>query len=122
MISQNIDLILLVSGLATMGAIALLFAPRQILKLLFDLDTSEPTTLFLARHWGLLVFLVGGLLVYSTYDHNLRDPVLLLACLEKLAIAGLIFLGPTTRTPASTFVAAGDLSFAMLYICYFIGL
>ena len=121
MIAEYIQLILLVSGVATMGPIVQFFAPRAILKLMYDVNTSEPTTLLLARHWGLLIFLIGALLVYSAYDPSTRDPVLVVASLEKIAFAGLVFFGPVNRTPVATFAAAGDTSFAILYVAYFLG-
>lgn len=76
MIAENIQLILIVSGVATMGAIAQFFAPRPMLKLIYGMEISESTILFLARHWGLLIFSVGALLVFSAYDLGMRKPVL----------------------------------------------
>jgi len=61
--NEGIELILLVSGVATMGAGVRFFASRLILKRLYDVDTLKPTTLLLARHCGLLIFLVSALLV-----------------------------------------------------------
>jgi len=122
MIAEYIQLILLVSGVATMGGIVQFFAPRPLLKLLYGVETSEPTTLLLARHWGLLIFLVGVLLVYSAYNPSIRDPVLVVASLEKIVFAGLIFLSPVKRTFVATFAAAGDTAFVILYGVYFLGL
>jgi len=73
------------------------------------------------RHWGLLIFLVGALLVYSAYDPSTRDPVLVVASLEKIAFAGLVFFGPVNRTSVAAFAAAGDTAFVMLYIAYILG-
>ncbi|WNM62290.1 hypothetical protein [Candidatus Nitrospira neomarina] len=121
MITEHIQLILLVSGVATMGASVQFLAPRLILKLLYEVEPSEPTILLLAKHWGLLIFLVGALLVYSAYDSSTRDPVLVVATLEKIVFAGFIFLGPVKKTSVGTFVAAGDTSFVVLYLLYFLG-
>lgn len=121
MMTEYIYLILLVSGVATMGAGVQFFAPRLVLKLLYDADRFEPTTLLLARHGGLLIFLVGALLVYSAYNPSMRDPVLVVASLEKIVFAGLVFLGPVKKTSVGTFVAAGDTSFVVLYVLYFLG-
>jgi hypothetical protein len=83
MMTEYIQPILLVSCVATMGAGIQSFAPRLILKLVYDVEISESTTLLLARHGGLLIFLVGALLVYSVYDPSTRDPVLVLASSRK---------------------------------------
>ncbi len=119
--TDYIQLILLVSGVATMGAGVQFLAPRLILRLLYEVEPSEPTILLLARHWGLLIFLVGALLVYSAYDPSTRDPVLVVASLEKIVFAGFIFLGPVRKTFVGAFVAAGDTSFVLLYLMYFLG-
>ncbi len=119
--TEYIQLTLLVSGVATMGAGVQFLAPRLILKLLYELEPSEPTILLLARHWGLLIFLIGGLLVYSAYDTSTRDSVLVVASLEKIVFAGFIFFGHGQKTSVGTFVAAGDTSFVLLYLLYFLG-
>jgi hypothetical protein len=69
----------------------------------------------------LLIFLVEALLVYRAYDPSTRNPVLVVGSLEKMVFAGLVFLGPVTKTSAGTFVAAGDTSFVVLYLLYFMG-
>jgi hypothetical protein len=84
-------------------------------------ETSDPAILLLAKHWGLLIFLVCVLLVYSTYDPSIRDPVLVVASLEKIAFAGLVFFGPVKRTSVTTFAAVGDTAFVILYVAYFVG-
>jgi hypothetical protein len=122
MIAEYIQLILIVSGVATMGPIVQFFAPGPLLKLMYGVETSEPATLLLARHWGLLIFLVGALLVYSAYDPSTRDPLLIVASLEKIAFAGFVFFGPVNRTPFATFAVAGDTAFVILYFVYFLGL
>ncbi len=104
-----------------MGAIAQCLAPRAALELLYGVEEFEPVTLLLARHWGLLIFLVGALLVYSAYDPNTRNPVLVVASLEKIVFAGFIFFGHGQKTSVGTFVAAGDTSFVLLYLLYFLG-
>ncbi len=105
-----------------MVVIVQFIAPRPALKLFFEVETFEASTLLLARHWGLLIFLVGGLLVYSAYDPTTRDPVLVVASLEKIAFSGLVFFGPGKRTAIATIAAAGDSAFVVLYLLYFLGL
>ena len=62
-----------------MGAIALFLLPQPGLKLLLEIETTEPGILLLVRHWGLLLFLVGALLVYSAFAPAIRVPVLIVA-------------------------------------------
>ena len=76
MITTYIDFILLVTGLMTTLAIAMFFAPRRGLRLLFGDERAEQGALFVARHWGLLVALIGALLVTAAYEPGLRVPVM----------------------------------------------
>jgi hypothetical protein len=68
---------------------ALFLLPQLGLKLLLGIETTEPAILLLARHWGLLLFLVGALLVYSAFTPAIRVPVL------SVAIADVQNLGRT---------------------------
>lgn len=100
--------ILVVIGLYTAGAIGQLFAPRAFLGMLFGVKTDDAFTLFIARHWALLASLVGALLVYAAFHPEVRAPALLVAIVEKLSVAPLLFLGPWRRTPAATRMAVID--------------
>ena len=122
MINESICPILIVSGVATMSAVGQCFAPRPVLQLLYGVETSDPITLLLARHWGVLIGLVGALLVYSAVDPGVRTPVLIVAGIEKMMFSGLVFLGPAPRTSVGTLAATGDTFFALLYVLYFVGL
>ena len=69
MIAAHIELILLLTGLATAGALVLFLAPCSMLKLLFGRAPADALDLLLARHWGLLVGLVGALLILACSPH-----------------------------------------------------
>jgi hypothetical protein len=102
MITAWIEPILIITGLATMGAIALLLLPKPGLKLFLGIDTTEPSILWMARHWGLLVFLVGALLVYSAFTPVIRTPVLLVAIAEKAVGSASLLFGLKSRTRLAT--------------------
>jgi hypothetical protein len=70
----------------------------------------------IARHWALLVTLVGCLLVYSAYHPEVRPAVMIVAIVEKLAIGVLVFASPWRRRLGAATVAAGDTAIALLYI------
>ena len=65
MISRYIKPILIVTGLITASMIAAVFAPALVLDQLFAEPPSDAVTLAVIRHWGLLVFCFGGLLVWA---------------------------------------------------------
>jgi hypothetical protein len=122
MISSHIEVILIVTGLYTAGALAQFVAPRRFLKVLFGAESEDALTLLLAQHWGLLAALVGGLLVYAAYQPALRVPAVVIAAVEKLGLAGLIFFGRWPRTPAATRLAVTDGLMVVLFILYLVGL
>jgi hypothetical protein len=73
---------------------------------------------FFVRHWGVLIFVVGALLVYSAGVPAVRTPVLIAAAVEKFALGLLIFLGPMRRRSVMTAAVIGDGLFAVLYVAY----
>jgi hypothetical protein len=74
-----------------------------------------------ARHWGLLTFLVGALLVYAAFHPSVRGPVMVVAVIEKVAL-GLGIFGTSLRThPAAAAAAAGDSLIALIYVLYLAG-
>ena len=120
MVTSFIEPILLATGLLTMGAIAISLFPKFGLKLLLAFETTEPSILLLARHWGLLLFLMGALLVYSAVAPEIRVPVLIVAIAEKVAAPLLLGLNPRTRL--ATFAALFDTGCVVLYLLYLAGL
>lgn len=108
MIASHGVALLVITGLYTAVACLQLFAPRASLALIFGIRTDDPFTLLLARHWGLLAGLVGGLLVYAAFHPEVRAPVVVVAVVEKLILVGLVFFGGWKRTPTATRTAVVD--------------
>jgi hypothetical protein len=121
--ASSIGWILVVSGIATAagGLTGLLFS-RELLLLAFGVRDAAASTVFFVRHWGVLIFAVGGLTVCAAYVPSVRFPTLTAAALEKFAIVILIFFGPLKRTTAMTAIAAMDGLFAAIYVAYLAGL
>ena len=116
MFASDAGVILIVTGAITMGACAAVLAPVTILRFLFGERDPDSLTVMVTRHWGLLVGLIGGLLVYAGYHAEARLPVMIAAVAEKLAIGALIFSSPLRRRAAAAVVAASDTAMALLYI------
>jgi hypothetical protein len=123
MLASSIGWILVASGIITAGAglAALLFA-HLFLRLAFGVESPVSSLVFFVRHWGVLIFAVGALIVYSAYTPTVRAPVLEAAAIEKFAIGLLTFFGSMKRTTAMTAIAIGDGVFAILYVAYLAGL
>jgi hypothetical protein len=122
MLAAHIELILLLTGLATTGAIVLFLAPVTMMKILFGHAPADALSLAIARHWGLLVCLVGTLLVYAAYHAEVRVPTLIVAIVEKAAFALGVFLSPFRRRPTVLVVALADGGMAAVYLLYLTGL
>ncbi len=123
MFAASIGWIMIVSGAITAGAgLAALLVPRELLRLAFGVTDAAGSTIFFVRHWGVLIGVIGGLVLFGGLAPAVRDPVLVAAAGEKVAIVVLIFFGPLKRTAAMTAIAAIDGLFAVLYVAYLAGL
>ena len=58
MIGAQIEIILIVTGAATAMALAQFIAPASVCRIIYGAAPTEVVGIALARHWGLLVFLV----------------------------------------------------------------
>ena len=122
MLASSIEWILVASGIITaVAGLAALVFPHLFLRLVLG-DESTSSFVFLTQHWGVLIFVVGALIVYSAHAPAIRAPVLIAAATEKFAIGLLTFWRPMKRTPAMTAMALGDGAFAILYVVYLAGL
>jgi hypothetical protein len=88
MLDKYIKPILYITGIITMLPVLQFTLPHFMLPQQ-GLVVSDDTGFLFAQHWGLLVFCIGGLLVYAAYKPEFRTPVLVVAIIEKL---GLIYL------------------------------
>jgi hypothetical protein len=122
MIASNIGLILLVSGIVTAGCIVVFFAPGAAVRIIFGSTISENLTVLVVRHWGLLVFLMGALIVYAAYHPASRVPILVAACVEKAILIALFAIGGVRWTPGMRVIAVVDGLFTVLYVAYLAGL
>jgi hypothetical protein len=121
MIGAHIELILIVTGAITAMALLVLIAPASVLRMIFGEAPTDEVGLAVARHWGLLIFLVGALLVYAAFHPPVRGPAMVVAVIEKAAV-GLGIFGTSLRTrPAAAAAAAGDSLIALIYVLYLAG-
>jgi hypothetical protein len=122
MLAAQIELILLITGLATAGALVLFLAPVTMMKMLFGQAPDDALRLLIARHWGLLVCLVGALLIYAAYHAEIRVPALIVAIVEKAAFALGMFISPFRGRPSVLVMALADAGMAAVYVMYLTGL
>jgi len=121
MISAHIGIILVVTGAATAIAIIQFIAPSSVLRMVAGVAPADTVSKALARHWGLLIFLIGILLIYAAFHPTVRDPAMVVAVVEKLAF-GAGVLGTSLRSwPIATAIATGDSLIALVYLLYLVG-
>jgi hypothetical protein len=122
MLGAQIELILLLTGIATAGAVVLFLAPVTMTKVLFGQAPADALSLLIARHWGLLVGLVGALMIYAAYHAETRVPTLVIAITEKAAFVLCVFFSPFRRRPTVLVMVLVDAGMAVVYILYLCGL
>ena len=122
MISRYIKPILIVTGLITASMIVAFFAPAIVLSQWFVDPPADAVTLAVMRHWGLLVFCFGGLLVWAAYRPDLRKPVLVFTIVEKVALVLGILLLPLALKSGAYVAAGTDATLSIVYLLYLAGL
>ena len=121
MIGTHIELILIVTGALTATALLQFIAPAPVLRMIYGEAPSDEVGLAVARHWGLLIFLIGALLIYAAFHSSVRGPVMVVAVIEKVALALGIFGTSLRSHPAAALAAAGDSLIALVYVLYLAG-
>jgi len=121
MIATHIEIILIITGAVTATMLSQCFAPLPVLRLVYGEAPLDAVSVALARHWGLLIFCVGALLVYAAYVPPLRAPIMVVAAIEKVGL-GVCVLGTSLRRRGMAAVlAGGDLLMALVYVLYLAG-
>ncbi|MGA7356891.1 MAG: hypothetical protein WA431_06015 [Candidatus Cybelea sp.] len=118
MIGANIGAILVVTGALTVLVGVGMFIPRQLLDFLLAEKTSDATVILIARHWTLLLALVGGLLIYAAYHPGIRVPVMIVGAAEKLTFGVLVITSPLRRRLLIMLVVCADAIMALLYVLF----
>lgn len=89
-ITDNIGDILVITGAITAAGVAQFIAPKAFLHGISKIELSDEAALLFARHWGLLSFVIGGLLMYAGKHPELRFAAVLAALIAKAGFAALV--------------------------------
>jgi hypothetical protein len=119
-IAERIDTILLVTGVLTRLAVVGFLFPDALLRNFFSEECRSVNVLLMVRHWSLLVFLVGGQLVYAAYQPAVRSAALVVATVEKLAIGALVAVSPGRKTRLA-FIAGRRRIYGVVLFVVFLG-
>ena len=79
---------------------------------------SGPVSIALARHWGLLLFCVGALVVYAAFHPALRASAVVLASVEKAGFIACVCGTSLRQRPMAALMAAGDAVLVLVYGLY----
>jgi len=120
-ISRHIKPILIVTGLITASLIIAFFAPAIVLGQWFVDAPADAVSLAVTRHWGLLVFCFGALLVWAAYRPEIRKPVLIFTIVEKVALVLGILLLPLPLKSGAYVAAGTDAILSTIYLLYLAG-
>ena len=89
MIDKHFSKILIVTGIITMMPIVMFFFPWAMLNI-FGLNVGREAGVPFTKHWGLLAFCFGALLVYSAKHVELRRPIVIAAAIEKIGLCVIV--------------------------------
>jgi len=121
MIEKHIKVILVVTGLITMLPGLQFFAPDFMLQQQSLLVSDDAGRLF-ARHWGLVVFCIGALLVYAGKHPIARRPIVTAGLIQKLGLVVLLLMNwSNPALQGLHLVAVFDAICVVLYAVYLFG-
>ena len=89
MIVKHFTKILYVCGIITMLPIVMFFLPWAMFNLL-GISVGREAGVPLTKHWGLMAFCFGALMVYSASHVEIRRPIVIAAAIEKLGMMVII--------------------------------
>ena len=92
MIAKHFTKILYVAGIITMLPIAMFFLPWATMAML-GMTAGKEAGIAFAKHWGLMAFCFGALLVYAASHVEVRRPVVIAAAVEKLGLCVIVVMG-----------------------------
>jgi len=121
-ITSNIEVILIVTGVLTATMLVQFVAPSWTLRHTFGEVPTGTVSIVLARHWGLLLFCIGMLLVYSAFHPALRQIAVVAASVEKAGFVACVFGTSLRQRRIPCIMAAGDALMAAVYVLFLLGL
>ncbi|HEY8025270.1 MAG TPA: hypothetical protein VIF60_11925 [Burkholderiaceae bacterium] len=122
-IAEHISIILTVTGAVTALVVLQFFFPAKILQLLSKVTITDEAGLFYARHWGLLAFSIGALLIYAADHAEARAPIMLFAAIEKAGLVAIVVLhAKRPYTKGMRLAAVFDGACVLIYAAYLLGI
>jgi hypothetical protein len=91
MITEHIDLILLVTGCITSVVTLQFFFPKLYANKILKIELVDDVSRFYFAHWGLVVLSISIMLVCASFIPEMQKPVAFATLIEKAPLAFLVF-------------------------------
>jgi hypothetical protein len=85
-----VNIMLYVTGIFTASVGFIFFFPELLLEKMFKIKLGDQAAIFIARHWALLVGIVGLLIICSVHNPAIQPTILIAAIIEKAVIVLMI--------------------------------
>lgn len=118
-IVENIQWIMLISGIATCTMVYAVFFPAKALQTTFGESPSHPVTDLLVRSWGALVALIGVMLIYAAMEPNSRELAAVIAGSSKIVWCILFITFGRAYLSKGAGVVGFDLVVGLTLLSYF---
>ena len=122
MITENITMILYVTGAITCSMLLLFIAPKLVMEKMLRLKADEGIAGLIERHWGMGIFITGLLLVWAGYNPAIRTPVIACVALNKATFVGMM-LANYKKGYVNNFslIMAFDTACVVAFVVYLLG-
>jgi len=120
-IGSHIEGILVITGVLTASMLAQFVAPSWVVPHTFGELPSDPLSKMFARHWGLLLFCIGALLIYAAFHPSVRAPAMVVASIEKVGFVACVFGTSVRERRMASIMAAGDAVMVIMFVLYLAG-
>jgi hypothetical protein len=112
-ILNNIQPVLLVSGILTFSMVLMMLAPRFALRATFGETAEGRVADLVSRSWGEMIAASGLMLIYAAYHPETRLPILLYSIAGKAGFIVLTLSKGYRRVNAMTAVIADAIMVAL---------
>lgn len=112
-ILNNIQPVLLVSGILTFSMVLMMLAPRFALRATFGEAAEGRVADLVSRSWGEMIAASGLMLIYAAYHPETRLPILLYSIAGKAGFIVLTLSKGYRRMNAMTAVVADAIMVAL---------
>ena len=121
MLNRNIKWIMLGSGVLTCTMVYAAIAPQAMLGSTFGETLEGPLADLVVRNWGVLIFLVGGMLIYGAFTPAVRTLVLTVAATSKIVFIALVLSHGSRYIRSQAAISiVGDSFMVLLFTAYLV--